>query len=188
MATVSRPQLHAHPQPRAWRRLIPALLLFVPVPNGAIAGPVRGPCQGSQCQEFELLDRRTIRAGPNGTLIWVRTLAWTSDGPHRRGQIDETGHVFCSTTRPALIVTERGLTSAVMLAPLSPWEYEQRPGLYARYFEACHNLGTEVATGRQALARDLGYRVLRVNVSRPLGLSKPEGIFYFPSATRPNRP
>ena len=75
-----------------------------------------------------------------------------------------------------------------MLAPLSEWEYEQRPGVYARYFEACHSAGAEVARGRSALARQLGYRVLRVNASRALGLSRPESIFYFPSATRRDRP
>src|SRR5687768_9121549 len=67
----------------------------------------------------------------------------------------------CGLSAPAV-----PMTSAVMLSPLSAWEYDQRPGLYARYFEACHNAGTEIATGRQALARNLGYRVLRVNASR----------------------
>ena len=57
-----------------------------------------------------------------------------------------------------------------------------------RYFEACHSAGAEVARGRSALARQLGYRVLRVNASRALGLSRPESIFYFPSATRRDRP
>jgi len=185
---VSRTRQHARAVPRAPHQPVLALLLLVAVPSWALAGPVRGPCQGTQCQEFELLDRRTIRAGSDGTLIWIRTLAWTRDGSRRLGQADETGHVFCSTTRPALIITQKGATSAVMLAPLSAWEYDQRPGLYARYFEACHNAGTEIATGRQVLARQLGYRVLRVNASRYLGLSKPESIFYFPSATRRDRP
>jgi len=173
---------------KASHKLVLALLLLVAVPGWALASPVRGPCQGTRCEEFELVEKRTIRMGLDGALIWIRTLAWTSNGPQRLGQADETGHVFCSTTRPALIATEKGMTSAVMLAPLSAWEYDQRPGLYAQYFEACHNAGTEIATGRQALARNLGYRVLRVNASRPLGLSQPESIVYFPSATRRDRP
>lgn len=185
---MSRTRQHARAHPGASYKLVVALLLLVAVPSWALAGPVRGPCQGTRCEEFELIDRRTIRAGSDGTLIWIRTLARTTDGLQRLGQAEETGHVFCSISRPALILTENGATTAVMLAPLSDWEYDKMPGLYARYFEACHNAGTEVATGRQGLARKLGYRVLRVNASRPLGLSKPESIFYFPSATRRDRP
>jgi hypothetical protein len=169
-------------------KLVFAALFLIAGPSWALATPVQGPCRGTQCEAFELLERRTVRAGSDGTLIWVRTLAWTSEGPQRLRQADETGHVFCSTTRPALIITDRGATSAVMLAPLSEWEYDQRPGLYARYFEACHSAGAQVTIGRSVLARQLGYRVLRVNASRPLGLSKPESIFYFPSATRRDRP
>ena len=185
---MSRTHQGVHAHPRGSQKLILVLLLVVAVPSWAFAGPVHGPCQGTQCEQFEVTDRKTIRAGSDGTLIWICTLAWTSDGMQRLKQADETGHVFCSTTRPALIVTDKGQTSAVMLAPLSEWEYDQRPGLYARYFEACHNRGAEVTTRRQGLARELGYRVLRVNASRPLGLSKPESILYFPSATRRDRP
>ena len=187
---VSRTQQHARTLRSASRanKLALAALLSITGPGWALAAPVQGPCQDNQCEAFELLERRTVRTGSDGTLIWVRTLAWTSDGPQRLRQADEAGHVFCSTTRPALIITEKGSTSAVMLAPLSEWEYDQRPGLYARYFEACHSAGTEVTTGRSVLARQLGYRVLRVNASRPLGMRKPESIFYFPSATRRDRP
>jgi hypothetical protein len=185
---VSRTHQHACAHPRASHKPVLALLLLAAVPSWALASPVRGPCQGTHCEEFELLERTTLRSGSEGTLIRIRTLAWTSDGFQRLGQADETGYVFCSTTRPALIMTEKGTTLAVMLAPLSDWEYDKTPGLYARYFEACHDAGTKVATDRQRLARQLGYRVLRVNASRPLGLSNPESIFYFPSATRPDRP
>jgi len=185
---VSRTQPHSRVCSRPSRKLVLAVLLFAANLSGALAVPVRGPCQGPRCEQFEVLDREIVRVGADGTLIRIRTLAWASDGPQRLGQADEIGHVFCSTTRPALIVTDSGQTSAVMLAPLSEWEYDQRPGLYARYFEACHDRGLEVATRRQELARELGYRVLRVNASRPLGLSKPESIFYFPSATRRDRP
>jgi len=174
--------------PRIPRTFALTLLLLAAASRGALAGPVRGPCKGNRCEAFELRERKTIRTGSDGTLIWIRTLAWTSDGDQRLQQADEAGHVFCSTTRPALIMTEKGATFAVMLAPLSDWEYVNAPGLYARYFEACHNAGTEVAAGRQGLARQLGYRVLRVHSSRPLGLSKPESIFYFPSASRQDRP
>ena len=188
MALVPRSQQHARKHPGASRAFVLALLLHIVLPSWGLATPVQGPCQGTQCEAFELLERRSVRAGSDGTLIWVRTLAWTSEGPQRLRQADETGHVFCSTTRPALITTEKGVTSAVMLAPLSDWEYDKWPGLYARYFEACHSAGAQVTTGRSALARQLGYRVLRMNASRALGLSRPESIFYFPSATRRDRP
>jgi hypothetical protein len=152
-ALVSRSGPHARKHPRASRAFVLALLLHIALPGWALATPVQGPCRGTECEAFELLERRTVRTGSDGTLIWVRTLAWTSAGPERLHQADESGHVFCSTTRPALIITEKGSTSAVMLAPLSEWEYDQRPGVYARYFETCHSAGAEVARGRSALAR-----------------------------------
>ena len=188
LVSRSRPRARTRCSALHANTLALAALLSTLVPGWALATPVQGPCRGTQCEAFELLERRTVRTGSDGTLIWVRTLAWTSQGPERLHQADESGHVFCSTTRPALIITENGSTSAVMLAPLSEWEYDQRPGVYARYFEACHSAGAEVARGRSALARQLGYRVLRVNASRALGLSRPESIFYFPSATRRDRP
>ena len=185
---MSRPRQHARTRPRASRPFALTLLLLAAVPDAALAGPVQGPCQGTRCEAFELRERKTVRKGSDGTLIWIRTLAWTSDGDRRLQQADETGHVFCSTTRPALIMTENGSTFAVMLAPLSDWEYVNAPGLYARYFEACHTAGAEATAGRESLARRLGYHVLRVHASKPLGLSRPESIFYFPSASRQDRP
>ena len=147
----------------------------------ALPAPVRVQCQGTQCQEFDVVERQVVRERKDGTLIWTRTLAWTQDGFQRLSPSEETGHVFCSTTRPALITTENGATATVMLAPLSEWEYERAPDLYLKYFETCHSAGAAVATGRDKVARELGYRVLRVNMSRPLGLTKPESIFYFPA-------
>jgi hypothetical protein len=106
----------------------------------------------------------------------------------RDGEREETGHVFCSTRRPAIISTEEDATAAVMLAPLSDWEYDRALNHYLIYFETCHNAGAQVAAERTALARRLGYAVLRLNSSRPLGLTRPESIFYFPLANRRDRP
>ena len=80
---------------------------------------------------------------------------------------------------------EAGDTKTVMLAPLSGWEYDSQPDLYVAYFEVCHGEGEAALVERQNLAKRLGYKVLRIRTSRPLGLSRPEGIFFFPPANRP---
>jgi hypothetical protein len=163
-----------------------ALLLSCTLPT--LAAPVRGACQDAQCEELDVVEKREIRSGPDGRLLWARMRIWTRKGFFREGEREETGHVFCSTRRPALISTSNEGTSVVMLAPLSDWEYDRTPDNYLRYFEICHNAGAAVFTERTALARRLGYTVLRLNSSRPLGLTRPESIFYFPRADRRERP
>jgi len=60
----------------------------------------------------------------------------------REGEKEETGYVFCSTRRPALISTEKELTAAAMLAPLSDWEYDKALSKYLIYFDVCHSVGS----------------------------------------------
>jgi hypothetical protein len=167
------------------RRLVAIALIFLPAP--ATPAPVRVQCQGSQCEEFEIVETKVVRRGLDGTLIWTRTLAWIGDGSQRTDLREEGDHVFCSKVRPAIITTNDGKTSAIMLAPLSAWEYDRSPRLYLTYFEACHQVGSEIATRRDTLARELGYKVLRINASRPLGIRRPESIFYFPQPNRRDR-
>jgi hypothetical protein len=160
--------------------LLGALALLV-LSSQLSAAPLRIPCDRAQCQEFDIVDKRAVRTGADGTLVWTRMRIWTGTGLFfRAGEREETGYVFCSTRRPAIISTEKEL----MLAPLSDWEYDKALNNYLIYFEVCHNAGAQVTSERTALARRLGYSVLRLNSSRPLGLTRPESIFYFPPASR----
>jgi hypothetical protein len=168
--------------------LLGALALLV-LSSQLSAAPLRIPCDRAQCQEFDIVDKRAVRTGPDGTLVWTRMRIWTGTGLFfRAGEREETGYVFCSTRRPAIISTEKEATAAVMLAPLSDWEYDKALINYLIYFEVCHNAGAQVTSERTALARRLGYSVLRLNSSRPLGLTRPESIFYFPPASHRDRP
>jgi hypothetical protein len=168
-------------------RLLLALVVLASAAGSVSATPVRGQCEGTRCEEFEIVERKVVREGGDGTLVWTRLLGWTRDGFQRLGERQESGHVFCSTVRPAVITTENDVTSTVMLAPLSSWEYDKHSILYTKYFEACHDAGAEIAFRRDGLARELGYKAPRLNSSRPLGLTKPESIFYFPPINRRDR-
>jgi hypothetical protein len=166
-----------------------SFVFFIALSSELTATPLRISCESTQCQEFEVAEKRAVRTGADGTLVWTRMRMWTGTGLFfRTGEREETGYVFCSPRRPAIISTEKEVTAAVMLAPLSDWEYDRALNNYLIYFEVCHNAGAQVASERTALARRLGYSVLRLNSSRPLGLTRPESIFYFPQANRRGRP
>jgi len=165
-------------------RLLVSLALLM-VCSGVTAAPVRVSCSEGHCEEFEIIEKKSIRTGADGTLVWARMRAWKQRTFFfREGEKEETGYVFCSTRRPALISTEKELTAAVMLAPLSDWEYDKALSKYLIYFEVCHSAGSAVAAERAGLARRLGYTVRRLNASGPLELTRPESIFYFPPANR----
>jgi hypothetical protein len=165
-------------------RLLVSLALLIGC-SGATAAPVRVSCSQDHCEEFDIVEKKSIRTGADGTLVWARMRAWKQRTFFfREGEKEETGYVFCSTRRPALISTEKELTAAVMLAPLSDWEYDKTLSKYLIYFEVCHSAGSAVAGERAGLARRLGYTVRRLNASGPLELTRPESIFYFPPANR----
>jgi hypothetical protein len=100
-------------------RLLVSLALLM-VCSGVTAAPVRASCSEGHCEEFDIVEKKSIRTGTDGTLVWFRMRAWKQRALFfREGEKEETGSVFCSTRRPALISTEKELTAAVMLAPLS---------------------------------------------------------------------
>ena len=171
-------------KPKAMSRLLLSLALLM-VCSSVTAAPVRVACSEGHCEEFDIVEKKSIRTGADGTLVWARMRAWKQRAFFfREGEKEETGYVFCSTRRPALISTENELTAAVMLAPLSDWEYDKALSKYLIYFEVCHSAGSAVAAERAGLARRLGYTVRRLNASGPLELTRPESIFYFPPANR----
>jgi hypothetical protein len=171
-----------------WQWLL-SFLAFIALSSQLTATPLRIRCESAQCEEIDIVEKRAVRTGPDGTLVWTRMRMWTALGLFfRAGEREETGYIFCSTRRPAIISTEKEATMAVMLAPLSDWEYDRALNNYLIYFEVGHNAGEQVARERTALARLLGYSVLRLNSSRPLGLTRPESIFYFPPPNRRGRP
>src|SRR5215207_7673182 len=98
--------------------LLGALALLV-LSSQLSAAPLRIPCdRAAQCQEFDIVDKRAVRTGPDGTLVWTRMRIWTGTGLFfRAGEREETGYVFCSTRRPAIISTEKEATAALCSRP-----------------------------------------------------------------------
>ena len=61
-------------------RLLLALVVLASATGSVSATPVRGQCEGTRCEEFEIVERKVVREGGDGTLIWTRLLGWTRDG------------------------------------------------------------------------------------------------------------
>jgi hypothetical protein len=165
-------------------RLLACIALLVVGATSAPAADVPRSCAERRCNQFTIVGREAVREGKDGVLVWTRGL-WSSDTAEP-STVD--AYFFCSTTRPARItVDDAGDTKTVMLAPLSAWEYDNHSDVYQSYFEACHDEGQAAVVERQNIAKRLGYRVLRIRTSRPLGLTRPESIFFFPPANRLDR-
>ena len=164
-------------------------LALLMVCSGVTAAPVRVACSEGHCEEFDIVKRNP------SALELMEPWCGPECEPGSRGRSffararrRRPGYVFCSTRRPALISTENELTAAVMLAPLSDWEYDKALSKYLVYFEVCHSAGSAVAAERAGLARRLGYTVRRLNASGPLELTRPESIFYFHPLTAAGEP
>ena len=166
-------------------RLLACIALFAIIATSAPAADVPRSCAEHRCSRFTIVGREVVREGKDGALVWTRG----TRVPQTAEPNTVDAYFFCSLTRPARItVDEAGDTKTVMLAPLSAWEYDNQPDLYQSYFEACHDEGQAALAEREEIAKRLGYRVLRIRTSRPLGMSRPESIFFFPPANRPDRP
>lgn len=141
---------------------------------------VRGLCAKDGCDEFRVTESREVRPGPDGTLRTTRVQAFHSDASGRSARKTETGYVYCSLTRPAVIAQRDGRTVAFMLAPYaeaSAEERRKRVNFVALYFAACHGpeAGRAAAQDEARIARALGYRD-GAERSRTVELARAEDI------------
>src|SRR3954447_7255381 len=96
-------------------RLLASLALLM-VCSGATAAPVRVSCSQDHCEEFDIVEKKSIRTGADGTLVWARMRAWKQRAFFfREGEKEE---IPARRAVRHLISTEKELTAAVMLAPL----------------------------------------------------------------------
>lgn len=162
-------------------RAFTAASVFAVCVSAAQAGVVKGKCDGDKCDAFEVVEQSQVKtdAVHGEGLILARIKSWVQDGDKRNGETEETGYVFCSKTRPAMLVQDNGKTLVKFLAPAARTDVENNINLYASYYEVCHSKGAEVAKGLDELAKQLDYKVTRTASSELKQANKPESVFWW---------
>jgi hypothetical protein len=115
----------------------------------ALAGPaaaqdynqpdiVRGLCQKDGCDEFRVLSAEPVTSTDEGRLLRTRIQTFHASHAGRQERAQETGYVFCSPTRPAIMAEQNGQTMAFFLAPFATQEsresVRQNANFHALYF------------------------------------------------------
>ena len=138
-------------------------LVALPHAAGAQTGEtVRGACQATGCDEFTVVSKQAVAKGADGELFQTRVRVSRAGA----AATEEDGHVYCSTSRPAVINAPSGAKGlAYFLAPdevPSADTLRVSTNFFALYFTLCH----DAATGRAAVAdRVSTARSLNYNVS-----------------------
>ncbi|WP_132255700.1 hypothetical protein [Methylobacterium segetis] len=142
---------------------------------------VRGLCQPDGCDEFAILAVETVRTDPEGTLKRTRFKTFHASPSGREPRTEETGYVYCSPTRPALVAEKQGRTVGILLAPFATQDSRETVRRYANvaatYFAVCHGLESGRAAARDlaGTAGALGYRVAAPQ-TETIDLRRPEDI------------
>src|SRR3954447_21998398 len=126
---------------------------------------VRGLCQKDGCDEFTILAADRIKTIEDGTLFKTRlqTFHASYGGRQERGQ--ETGYVYCSRTRPAIMAEQSGQPMAFYLPPFATQEgresVRKTANFHALYFAICHGreAGKAAVHNLAGVAQSQGYRV-----------------------------
>ena len=142
----------------------------------ALAGPaaaqdynqpdiVRGLCQKDGCDEFRVLSAEPVTSTDEGRLLRTRIQTFHASHAGRQERAQETGYVFCSPTRPAIMAEQNGQTMAFFLAPFATQEsresVRQNANFHALYFAICHGreAGKAAVHNLAGVAQSHGYRV-----------------------------
>src|SRR3954463_14408579 len=126
---------------------------------------VRGLCQKDGCDEFTILAADRLTTTDEGTLFKTRLKTFHASYSGRQDRAEETGFVFCSPTRPAIMAEQNGQTMAFFLAPFATQEsresVRQNTNFHALYFAICHGreAGKAAVHNLAGVAQSLGYRV-----------------------------
>ncbi|WP_194075167.1 hypothetical protein [Methylobacterium durans] len=157
---------------------------------------VRGLCQPDGCDEFAILAVEPVRSTPEGTLKRTRFRTYRASPSGREARAEETGYVYCSQTRPAVVAEKQGRTVGILLAPFATEDSREAVRRYANvaatYFAVCHGLesGRAAAKDLAGTAHALGYRVSAPQ-TQTIDLRAPEDIAGTPprpSVAAPARP
>ncbi|TGD95722.1 hypothetical protein [Methylobacterium nonmethylotrophicum] len=142
---------------------------------------IRGLCQKDGCDEFQVLKAEPVLTGITGILKRTQVKTFHASHSGRVEREAETGYVYCSPSKPAVMAQGKSRTAAFMLAPFATEDSSEtvrkNANFVAMYFAICH--GPDVA--RRAVhdlrgtASSLGYRVA-ATASRMVELTTPEAI------------
>jgi hypothetical protein len=141
---------------------------------------VRGLCQPEGCDEFAIVGTERLASTEEGTLIRTRLRTFSASRDGRRDLGEESGYVFCSPTKPAIMANQDGRTMAYFIAPFGTESREtvrRNANYHAVYFAVCHGLEAGHASVRDlpGLAQSLGYRV-SAQQSRLVALNRAEDV------------
>src|SRR3954453_6203401 len=126
---------------------------------------VRGLCQKDGCDEFAILAADRIKTIEDGQLFKTRLQTFHASYSGRQDRGEETGYVFCSPTRPAIMAEQSGQTMAFFLAPFATQESRESvrksANFHALYFAICHGreAGKAAVHNLAGVAQSYGYRV-----------------------------
>lgn len=141
---------------------------------------VRGGCDKTGCNDFQIVEQRPVTRAPEGTLYQTRIRLFRSSSMGHQNTGQQEGYVYCSRTTPAIIArTGDQRLMAFYVAPYAQKESRDTSSYYALYFAACHGpeAGKAAANAgqRPGLAQSLGYRVALAQ-SRMEQVNSPEDI------------
>jgi hypothetical protein len=126
---------------------------------------IRGLCQPDGCDEFSIVSVDPVRTTPEGSLKRTRLKTFHASYSGRVPRAEESGYVYCSPTRPAVIAEKQGRTMGILLAPFATEDSRETVRRYtnftATYFAICHGpeAGKAAVRDLPGTARSLGYRV-----------------------------
>jgi hypothetical protein len=160
-----------------------ALVLATPALAQTYARPdiIRGLCRPDGCDEFAILAVSPPIKGGEGTLMQTRVKTFHASSSGRRELSEESGYVYCSRTKPAIVAEKNGRTIAFYLAPFATQEsretIRQNANFHALYFSICHGMeaGRAAVRNLPGVAQELGYRVA-LPQSQSVALSRVEDI------------
>jgi hypothetical protein len=142
---------------------------------------VRGLCQKDGCDEFRVLSAEPVTSTDEGRLLRTRIQTFHASHAGRQERAQETGYVFCSPTRPAIMAEQNGQTMAFFLAPFATQEsresVRQNANFHALYFAICHGRepGKAAVHNLAGVAQSHGYRVALVQ-SKLVPLKRAEDV------------
>ena len=147
--------------------LLAACLLATPAlaQDDNRTGLIRGLCQPHGCDEFSVISVDPVRTTPEGSLKRTRLKTFHASYSGRAPRAEETGYVYCSQTKPAVIAEKQGRTVGILLAPFATEDSRETVRRYtnftATYFAICHGAeaGKRAVRDLPGLAQSLGYRV-----------------------------
>ena len=142
---------------------------------------IRGLCQKNGCAEFAILEKTPVANGPDGQLFKTKVETFHASSQGRVSQGEESGFVYCSAMRPAVISMQPDRpATAFMLAPDErgpAWAQRTSVNFFAIYFAVCHGpeAGRAAAKDRAGVARSFAYHV-PLTASRQISLAHAEDI------------